>query len=580
MKTETLVRGLLFLAWLTFQSLPAQNGSALLYDDSEVAEIHITIDTTALQWMMDHVDSDSLHVAQFRYLRDGVDETVDSIGFRLRGNTSRQSRKKSFKVSFNTFVPGRTFHGVRKLNLNGEHNDPSIIRSKLCWDLFARIGVKASRAAHVRLYINEIYYGLYISVEHIDETFLRRNFFDPSGNLWKCLWPADLTYLGDDPDLYKFTSNGRQAYDLKTNTTADDYTELAHLIRVLNLTPLSSLPDSLEPLLDVPGVLQYFAMNILLGSWDAYRYLRNNYYLYFEPAIGRFHLIPYDYDNTFGVDFFGVDWATIDPYTYANMDGTPRPLGERLLAVNQYKALFSHFLDFYQTRVTDLPLWEAHIDSLKSLITPAAEADTFRTLDYGFTIEDFHQSYSAAGYSNQHVKTGLKEFVNLRNASLPAQLEFPVGPPLIYRSDYQTTAGDSFRVAAAVFAVNPLTEVTLQVQTETAVVLEISMQYQPDPNPCRVERADRWQAAVSFAAGPRRYRIYARDQYGLHMTYPRQGWVSFSTLQEDAPVVINEFLARNASVNYDEAGEYDDWLELYNRSAVPVDLSGMYLSDD
>jgi len=45
-------------------------------------------------------------------------------------------------------------------------------------------------------------------------------------------------------------------------------------------------------------------------------------------------------------------------------------------------------------------------------------------------------------------------------------------------------------------------------------------------------------------------------------------------------VLVNEFLADNESVNQDEAGEYDDWLELYNGSAVTVMLDGMYLTDN
>ncbi|MFQ6100383.1 MAG: CotH kinase family protein [Anaerolineae bacterium] len=45
-------------------------------------------------------------------------------------------------------------------------------------------------------------------------------------------------------------------------------------------------------------------------------------------------------------------------------------------------------------------------------------------------------------------------------------------------------------------------------------------------------------------------------------------------------VVINEFLADNESVNQDEAGEYDDWLELYNGGATIAVLDGMYLTDD
>jgi len=46
------------------------------------------------------------------------------------------------------------------------------------------------------------------------------------------------------------------------------------------------------------------------------------------------------------------------------------------------------------------------------------------------------------------------------------------------------------------------------------------------------------------------------------------------------PLAINEFLADNDGVNVDEAGEYDDWLELYNAGIEPVELVGLYLTDD
>ena len=59
---------------------------------------------------------------------------VSDVGFRLRGNTSRTAAKKSFKVSFNSFNKKQTFYGLQKMNLNGEHNDASIARSKLFWE--------------------------------------------------------------------------------------------------------------------------------------------------------------------------------------------------------------------------------------------------------------------------------------------------------------------------------------------------------------------------------------------------------------------------------------------------------------
>ncbi len=46
------------------------------------------------------------------------------------------------------------------------------------------------------------------------------------------------------------------------------------------------------------------------------------------------------------------------------------------------------------------------------------------------------------------------------------------------------------------------------------------------------------------------------------------------------PLVINEVLASNGSVNADEGGQYADWVELHNRGAVPVSLGGLFLSDE
>lgn len=46
------------------------------------------------------------------------------------------------------------------------------------------------------------------------------------------------------------------------------------------------------------------------------------------------------------------------------------------------------------------------------------------------------------------------------------------------------------------------------------------------------------------------------------------------------PLVINEFLAANDTVNADEAGEYDDWVEIYNTSDHLVQFTGVYLTDD
>ena len=59
-----------------------------------------------------------------------------------------------------TFDRGRDAHRVF-----------AIRGSKICLDLFQDIGMVSSRAAHAKVFINGDYYGLYISVEHVDDSF-------------------------------------------------------------------------------------------------------------------------------------------------------------------------------------------------------------------------------------------------------------------------------------------------------------------------------------------------------------------------------------------------------------------------
>ncbi|NMH26724.1 lamin tail domain-containing protein [Flavobacterium silvaticum] len=51
-------------------------------------------------------------------------------------------------------------------------------------------------------------------------------------------------------------------------------------------------------------------------------------------------------------------------------------------------------------------------------------------------------------------------------------------------------------------------------------------------------------------------------------------------LPQGTGVVVNEFMASNNASVTDDAGEFEDWVELYNNNDFEVDLSNFYLSDD
>jgi spore coat protein H len=394
-----------------------------LFDDSRVSSVYIEIPSDSLAVIMTDVLSDHYFLATFIFDDGTGRDTLQDVGFRLRGNTSRYSQKKSFKVSFNEYVPGREYQGVKKINLNGQHNDPTMVREKLYYDVWKTAGLAERRTSFVRMYINHIYYGLYTNLEDLDKDWLQRIYGEKSGNLYKCTWPADLVYLGPDPQLYKNIQSGAatggRAYDLQTNETADDYSDLVDLITLLNQPADSAFAVQIAQKINVDGFLTAFALDIASGNWDDYMYNKNNYYFYHRTDTDRFEFISYDTDNTFGVDWMGQDWGIRNCLDWYN-HGESRPLAEKILSVPAFMAKYQRYLDTIAREIINPDILFPHIDSLEVLVTDAAVADTFRTLDYGYTVADFHNGFIQG--IDAHTPYGIKSFLTTRYTSILQQL--------------------------------------------------------------------------------------------------------------------------------------------------------------
>ena len=568
-----------FIFSLIFLGFLFGDESWKVYDDSQMAIIEITVDPENLIWIYENVESDSFHLATIHFQNGYIDEIIDSVGFRLRGNTSRNAQKKSFKLDFNHFISGRDFYDVEKINLNGEHNDPSIVRSKLCWDFYQEIGVPSTRASHTKVFINSEYYGLYISIEHIDDTFLKRNYENDSGNLWKCIWPADLTYRGDNPEDYYPYYDDTRPYELKTNKEEYDYSKLARLIRIIN-----QVPDSLELVLSIKETLQYFAVNILTGSWDDYRFLRNNFYLYHNPSDDLIHWIPYDYDNSFSVDWFDIDWSSINPYDYAVIDGDGRPLTDYLFSHVRYKNLFTHFLEFYINTSFNNSEWDNQLDSWHNASMAAAQDDEWRTLDYGFNMSDFNSSYGY-NYQNQHIKQGIKRFISDRVSSLNNQLYYSGEDPFIYEvipSHQSMLLNDTFSISVSAFGPVGIDNIIFHYRINSNDWETIQLSYTPIENSKKVEEQDRWFGTVVMETeGEIDWYLTAIKNDEVER-YPIEGYKSLTIVNPNdlSDIQINELLAINDLTLGDDYGEFDDWIELINHGETPVELDGYYLTDN
>jgi spore coat protein CotH len=131
-----------------------------LFDDAEVPRIDLTISASNLQNLYADPESNSEYLAVFTFTRGDSTEGPVEVGVRFRGDTIRNNQKKSFRISFNSINQGFDLHGIEKMDLNAGVNDPSLVRSKLGWELFRHMGVPGSRCNHVLLYINDDFYGV------------------------------------------------------------------------------------------------------------------------------------------------------------------------------------------------------------------------------------------------------------------------------------------------------------------------------------------------------------------------------------------------------------------------------------
>ncbi len=571
------------VAFSASQVLGADPGCTL-FADHLVGEVRAVMDPGDLAWLLDpaNAENNDYLPAWVRIRIDSVDEVFPVAGIRLRGNYSRHAEKKGFKIALDAFDDDAKLCGVTKLNLVGEHNDPCIVREKLAYDALAAMGVQVSQASHVRFFLNDEYRGLYIHVEEVDEAFLRRRFGSAAGNLYKCQG-GDLTYRPDG-DYEAAGEPGRPAYELQTRRQESSFVDLAELIAVINLTPPESFDAELERVLDVASFVKSMAFDVLAGNWDDYWIGANNYFLYSDPLSGRFHFMPRDLDMTFGLNsIHPIDFTQVDIYRFGRLDSR-RPLILRVLARDHYRNLYTHFVEELLAGPLAPSTFAARGEQLRLLIRPAALADTYRTRDFPFIDYDaFDRGYDEA--LGGHVQHGLRPFMVARAASAAQQINYVGAQPALWAATPSwalLVPGEDVNVRVGAFDEGGVDRVELHVdrgQGFATVTMADDGQHGDGAAGDGIFGAP---VAGAAAGASVRYFIEAGDLSGRTTRLPAGGADTPVVLPvlSDGPVVLNELMARNATTLPDEAGEFDDWIELWNRGPAVVNLAPYRLADD
>ena len=399
-------------ASILLNAQPYDNNGNVFFGAAQIHDIRLTFHQTSYwdslidSYLNDYYISGDVEV-------DGTLLTNSGVKFKGNSSYNNPSQKKSMKIDFNEFVSGQDYDDLKKLNLNNCFKDPSFLREKLMLDFLNYRGILAPRCTYARVYLNNVYWGLYTVVEEIDNTFLNNRFDHKTGNLFKGDPSGDLKYLGASASTY-YTK-----YELKTNETLNNWTDLVQLLDKLNNTSIAVLPDTLANYFDLDAYYYQWAAHILFSNLDSYAGSGHNYYIYHDSLINRFRFITWDVNEAFGNFNQGMSVSQIeslDIFYVPNPLGN-RPLHERLL---QNAAAKQKLVDAVCDLVDfDFSIWalEAKIDSLANAIRTDVYNDPYKFFTNQNFEDNIEMMITVTGTPGGNNLPGIKSFlINRRNA--------------------------------------------------------------------------------------------------------------------------------------------------------------------
>jgi spore coat protein CotH len=270
--------------------------SADLFAPGTLHDIRLFMNSQDLQQLRETYQENTYYQAdlEWRGMR------VRSIAIRSRGLGSRNATKPGLRIDFDRFATGQRFLGLESLVLDNLWQDPSLVRESVTMALFTRLGQPAPREAYARLFINDVYQGVYGVVEAIDPAFLERAFGDPGGYVFEYRWQDEFhaEYRGRSLDRYKALF-APESHQLDADSSL--YVPLHDLFREINAPASATWLESVERYLDVRGFLTHVAVETFVSEWDGVlgAWAMNNFYVYRPAESTRHVFIPWDRDYAF-----------------------------------------------------------------------------------------------------------------------------------------------------------------------------------------------------------------------------------------------------------------------------------------
>jgi spore coat protein H len=343
---------------------------------------------------------------------------LNEVGIKAKGNSSfnNPSQKKSFKIDMNEFVQGQDLHGLKKLNFNNSFKDPSFMKEKLTNDFLISHGLPAPRTTYCNVYMNNQLWGLYVIVEEVDDEFCEHWFNSNDGNLFKGDPRGDLRWKGSmTQTLYEAD------YELKNNSTTNNWSDLIGLIDIINNTPAASLQASLDAKLNTSNFLKQWIVLNMFSGLDSYIGSGHNYFIYHDTVTDKFQWIAWDNNESFGgfkMNLSSTQLKNLDIH-YLNTP-TSRPLCNNMLLNTAYKDMYNTYYCQLKQDFSNA-YFDPKIDSIRNVIQQYVYNDPKKF--YPNTKFDSSINYDVVlPGPNGMTVFGLKSFIQERKANIESNM--------------------------------------------------------------------------------------------------------------------------------------------------------------
>ncbi len=346
-----------------------------LFDTSKVLDIDIVMDAEKWNEMLQNARREEYYECDV--VINGT--TFKQVGIRPKGNTSLSSiasdpdnNRYSFKIEFDQFVDGQTCFGLDKLVLNNSYADTTNMKEAIIYDMFQFLDADASLYNYAKISVNNEYWGVYLALEAVEESFMLRNYGMEKGYLYK---PDGMNFGGNNGDKKKAGNNfptppedgfgggeraGRggfggfggggnlnyiddniDSYQTIWNGEVNDSSKADHE-RVVEALKNVYGRTNIEKYIDVEQVLKYMAVhNFSVNDDSLSGSMAHNYYLY--EANGQISVLPWDYNLSFGGMHGGDGTGVINEPIDDLWQGTK--LFDFVLENEEYKARYHEYYE-------------------------------------------------------------------------------------------------------------------------------------------------------------------------------------------------------------------------------------------